>query len=364
MTIKKRKKLLSPGACIGFLVFLLIFCIYIVSIFSEPFADFINGTVCSGYRFVMAKFGDLFPFSLYEFVLITIPLQVIIFLWLAIRRFKSGEGRGRFVLNFLAAALALYSGHLLALGIGYNTTPVTDKLDISEVEINENNLSDTLIYLREDINGLSAEIKLNDAGISESGYTLDEISARICLAYTDFSAKEGFPMSFDSKAKGITFSRAMSYFSLMGIYTFYTGEANVNMLYPDFDIVFSAAHELSHQRGISREDEANFMAYLVLSRSADPYLRYSAALSAYGYVGAALYKTNPEKYFEINSSLSKTAVADLTESNRISGKYGDTVFSDISRFVNDLFLKSGGTEGVVSYGMVTRHIVAYLAPKI
>ena len=122
---------------------------------------------------------------------------------------------------------------------------------------------------------------------------------------------------------------------------------------------FSTAHELSHQRGIMRENEANFMAYLVLSGSSDPYLRYSAALSMYSYVASALYQTSPDKYYEIARGLSSAARGDLATSSAVSEKYGDTFIADISRAINDLYLKSSGTDGVVSYGLVTRLAVAY-----
>ena len=358
------KKRLSKGACIGFCVFLLVFTVYIVSCFSAKFADFINSTVSSGYRFVMAKFGDLFPFSLFELLMILIPVFVLIVVLLARRHFKAGEGRLRFFLNFLSVILVIYSGHLLSLGVGYNTTPVAERLDISYIEVNEDSLADTLIYLRDEVNELSHGLDRAEDGTANAGYTLDDMSKIICSAYGKFSSKYGFPNSFESKAKPIRFSSVLSYLSLSGIYTFYTGEANVNMLYPDFDIAFTAAHELSHQRGIMRENEANFMAYLVLLESGDRFMQYSAALSIYCYVGSALYKTNPERYYEIAAGLDEGPRVDIKASDAVSIKYGNTFLSDISKFVNDLFLKSNGTEGIISYSMVTKLVVAYLAPKI
>ena len=364
MTKENRKKHLSAGACIGFCIFLLVLTVYIASCLSASFADFINETVSSSYRFLMAKFGDLFPFSLFELLMILIPVFLLIIVLLACRRFRSGEGRLRFCLNILSVVLVIYSGHLLALGVGYKTTPIDQKLNISSVDVNEDNLADTLVYLRDEVNLLSEKIEHKEDGTVSSGYTLDDMSRIICESYDRLAEKYDLQAGFESRAKGIRFSPVMSYLSLSGIYTFYTGEANVNMLYPDYDIAFTAAHELSHQRGIMRENEANFMAYLILSGSNDTFMKYSAALSMYGYVASALYKTNPERYFGIAEGLCDSARADIRASDKISEQYGDTFLSDISKFINDLFLKSNGTEGIVSYGMVTRLIVAYFAPKI
>lgn len=364
MTKENKKKHLSAGACIGFCIFLIILTVYIVSCFSARFADFINSTLSSWYRLAMAKFGELFPFSLFELLMILLPLFIIIIILLAVRRFRSGEGRLRFVLNLLSVILVFYSGHLIALGISYNTTPLPEKMDISMMEITEENLADTLVYLRDEANELSKGLDRNEDGTVNSGYSLEEMSKIICASYSKLSEKYSFIPNFNSTAKGIRFSSVMSYLSLSGIYTFYTGEANVNTMFPDYDTAFTAAHEMSHQRGILRENEANFMAYLVLSLSENQFMRYSAALSLYGYVASALNKTNPERYAEISAGLDDAPRSDLMKSSEIANEYGDTFLSDISHFINDLFLKSNGTEGVISYGMVTKLAVAYLAPKI
>ena len=46
---------------------------------------------------------------------------------------------------------------------------------------------------------------------------------------------------------------------------------------------------MAHQRGIAREDEANFIAFLVCMASDDPYIRYSGYLEVYEYVASSLY---------------------------------------------------------------------------
>ena len=353
----KRKRRTPWLFIISALIFASVMILLALSKSSYAAADFINGSVSRAYREAMAAFGDIFPFSLFEVVIaLLIPLVILIPI-IALRRFNAGRIRG-FILLLVSAVLLVYSGNTLALGIAYNTTPLGTRLGITECEVNEENLSRTLITLRDEINGLSSSIEYAD-GQSTAGADLDGISEKICASFTELSKAYDFIPDFESRAKGVHFSEAMSYLSLTGIYTFYTGEANVNTLYPDYDLTFSAAHELAHQRGILRENEANFMAYLVLKSSSDPYLRYSGALSMYGYIGSALYRTNPEKYLEISSELCDIARFDMIASSEVYNEYSGTLLEDISSFVNDLFLKSNGTEGVVSYGMVVKLAVAY-----
>ena len=78
----------------------------------------------------------------------------------------------------------------------------------------------------------------------------------------------------------------MSRLGLSGFYMPFTGEPNFNDAQPDFDLPYVIAHEKAHQRGFAREDEANFIAFLVCVNSTDPYLRYSGYLNALRVVGA------------------------------------------------------------------------------
>ena len=334
----------------------------VISRRSVAFADIINDSISSPYRRFMAGFADLFPFSIFELLVVLSPLLIGLLIWRFIVVFKRGYGRVRLLLSVLSIALILYSGNTLALGISYNTTGVDERLDLPSVTVDEAKLYDAAKELCLEVNSISAKIGLGN-GQSYSGYSMDELSEKICKSYAALSEKYGYPASFSSRAKGVDALHFMSYLSLGGIYTYYTGESNVNTDYPDFDVAFTAAHELAHQRGVLPENEANFMAYLALSQSDDDYLRYSAALNMFSYVGTALWRTNPDAYYEILSELSVGARADLIASSAVTQKYGDTVFSDISNLVNDLFLKSNGTDGVVTYGRVVTLYMAYRETK-
>jgi hypothetical protein len=79
----------------------------------------------------------------------------------------------------------------------------------------------------------------------------------------------------------------------------------------------------------------------------------------YQYLASALYRTNPDRYREINKSLASGPRGDIAEINRVALAYGDTFIADISSFINDIFLKSNGTAGVVTYGEVVKLAVAY-----
>ena len=356
---RKNTKPFSIFTVVSLCLFLVTVIIVEIAKASPAFADYFNDTVAHFFRFIMARLGGLFPFSIYEVIMLSIPFFVSLIVFLAIRKFKSGEGRLRFCFNIVSVVLLFIAGHNIALGVAYNTTTVEKKMELSEVEVTEERLAEILCSLRDEINILSEEINYTEDGVSVPNLTFRQISDLLVESYGKLNEKYGFPKNFYSYAKRVHFGNLMSYLGITGIYTYYTGDANVNSAYPPYDITFTTAHELAHQRGILRENEANFMAYLVTSSSDNPFLRYSGALNMYLYIGSALRRTNNELYQEISSSLCDKAKSDINASYSVTRKYGDTIIADISNLVNDLFLKSNGTAGVVTYGRVVTLTVMY-----
>ena len=155
----------------------------------------------------------------------------------------------------------------------------------------------------------------------------------------------------------------MSDAGITGIYSFFTGEPNINMDYPDYSLPFTVAHEFAHQRGICREDEANFMAFLVCVSSSDPYIRYSGYLNLYGYLAGSLYRADSEKYKELSLMLLDNAQLDRAAYSEVSRAHSDSWFNKLNDRLNDSYLKFNGTEGVVSYSYVVRLAVAYYRTK-
>ena len=155
----------------------------------------------------------------------------------------------------------------------------------------------------------------------------------------------------------------MSDMGITGIYSYFTGEANINMSYPDYNLPYVVAHEFAHQRGFARENEANFVAYLVCIFSDDPYIQYGGYLSMYEYLSSALYRTDKELYSTVLSELNLNARADIAASSAVTIAHRDSFLNKLMDRVNDTYLKANGTEGVISYSYVVRLAVAYYNGK-
>ena len=330
---------------------------------SFDFADKLNSTVGSFLRRIMAAVTNFASFSIFESMICLIPVFLSLIIIFAVRAARR-KRKCRFLLNILSFVFFVYTVYVFAMGVSYHTTPLENKLGLNAAEsIAAEELDATLDIIIPELNALAEDIDFGEDS-TVMPYDFDTLGEKIVDAYAAFSDRYGITPKMESRPKPIYYSGIMSSLRITGIYTFYTGEANINMAYPDYNLPFTVAHEFAHQRGIMRENEANFVAFLVCISSTDPYIRYSGYLNMYEYLISALYRTDRELWKKQASRLSECAIADIIASNAVFEQYGDSVVGDVSNSINDLYLQANGTQGTVTYGLVTRLAVAYYAQSM
>lgn len=173
------------------------------------------------------------------------------------------------------------------------------------------------------------------------------------------SAQEfGFPRGEFAEPKPVYASEVLTRLGISGIYFPFTAEPNYNAEIPDFQLPFSIAHEMAHQRGVARESEANFVAYVVCINSRDPFVRYSGYRNGLG-VLSELYRVEPEKARELARQLSAGYREDSRRAELFWAKASG--FAGVMSYrVNDLYLRANRVKaGVADYSNSTTLIIAY-----
>lgn len=334
--------------------------IYTISVLSPAFADSFNTNVSSMLRFTTAHITAFIPFSLAEFLLVSSPIILAILVVCTTR--VASRGRLEFVrcmVGILSVAVFVASVFVFSFGIGYRTPTLDKKLGIERDKVSGEELAATMSIVIEHLNELAPEVIYVEEKGSVRPYT-HEATVELCLSsYDTLSERYPFIQRLTAPVKQIMLSDYMTYTHISGMYTFFTGEANLNTNYPYFVNVYTTAHEMAHQRGIARENEANFLAYLVCIGSEDVYMRYSGYLNMYEYLASPLYSASPSLYSKTVSELDPRVRYDLACYSEFFDKYRDNVAADVSDAVNDTYLVLQGTEGSKSYGMVVDLAVAY-----
>lgn len=164
--------------------------------------------------------------------------------------------------------------------------------------------------------------------------------------------------SLYSPPKPVLASELMSYADIGGMFFPFTVESNINVDNPFFVVPWTMTHELAHQCGFMREDEANFIAYLACGQSDDVLMRYSGYLLAYDNAISALRKVDPDAARAIASALSAAVQRDLAQRAEHWAKYEGPV-QDVSNAANDTYLKANDqTDGMRSYGRMVDLLLA------
>lgn len=338
--------------------------IHLVSIISPSFAGFFNYYVAGGVRALMATLTRPLPFSLAEIIILLIPVAFVSLLVIGFKIADNDQKFKRLICALLSGILLFYSLFVWTFATGYRSERLDSRLALDDTEMSTEELYLTSKWLLDQAEALKEEVDFITDGASVMPYGLDEMSRLIGEAMDRAADKYGLFFNFKTKAKPVIFSRVMSHAHITGVYTFFTGESNLNVDFPDYTLPHTAAHEFSHQRGIAREDEANFVAFLICDASDDPYIRYSGYMNMFEYTSSALYRSSPEKYKELIGSASDELRGELRAYNEFFDQYRDSGFSEVAGAVNDATLKLNGTEGSVSYGLVVDLAVAYHATHI
>jgi hypothetical protein len=158
--------------------------------------------------------------------------------------------------------------------------------------------------------------------------------------------------------KLVLLSPLMSYLGIGGIFIPFTCEANVNATLPDWEIPFTSAHELAHQRGFAREEEANYVGYLACRAHPDRDFQYSGTFRAALYALGALAQADRASYGRVRGTVTAPLGRDLAALAAWHRRY-ESRLGEVQERVNDAYLKTQGqADGVRSYGRMVDLLLA------
>jgi len=180
----------------------------------------------------------------------------------------------------------------------------------------------------------------------------------VAFAYAAFDALPYLHGGGYCRPKALAVSPMMNYTKIVGIYIPFTAEPNVNTAILPTTILANACHEAAHQRGLAREDEANYMAYRVCMASGDPYFMYSGTHLALVHSMNALHRIDSEASARLRTMYSDALNGDLIRERDFWDRYEGPV-AETANSVNDNYLRSNAqTDGVQSYGRMVDLLLA------
>ncbi len=263
----------------------------------------------------------------------------------------------RMLVRLAATALAVYAGYSLLWGVYYYGDDFIAASGLEKRDVSLEELETVTVYFAEKLNEYSALVERDEQGF----YVADReaILARSKDVYLGFEKKFACLEGPDICAKGLRFSRILSYMDFTGFFFPFTAEANVNTDFAPGLFASTVAHELAHQRGVAKEQEANFVAVMSCLDYGDVDYCYSACMLAYTHLGNALHGADYAAWEMVYSGLSESVKLDFA-ANRAYWAQFETPVQTVTTTVYEGFLQSYDQNlGMKSYGACVDLLVNY-----
>ncbi|MEP6927993.1 MAG: DUF3810 domain-containing protein [Ginsengibacter sp.] len=240
-------------------------------------------------------------------------------------------------------------------GLNYNRKGIAWQLHLKESVYDSANLKVMQELLLQKVNE-TKKILINQKGFYPDKTNLFK-RAKECY---DLAKKEyPFIQYKSASVKSSLYGWLGNYLGFTGYYNPFTGEAQVNITVPEFLLPYITLHEMGHQLGYAKEDEANFSGYLAASSSHDTLFQYSAYLDLFIYANREVY------YFDSTSSkaaatrLIPQVKADLLEWRRFNQEYRSFIEPAISWLYGKYLQVNQQPKGLRSYNEVIAMLMSY-----
>lgn len=281
---------------------------------------------------------------------------LLIYILFCVTKLFFEKSRKRYISKLFVIANIFYFIYQISWGLLYFQTPIIEKLP--KKNITENQIRKiTLRYIN-----LCNESRKYTQENKDGIFTLKNIDAtKKEILRNQFKIPKAFSNKKYTKIdnfKPSLFGKLTSYTGILGYYNPFTTEAQYNSYLPSTYIPFTLAHESAHQIGFAREQEANFIAYLICKNSNNPELEYSVNLYIVKSLLNAQLENNP-KFVETSKSLLSAAVKRDLENNKKFAIQHESFMNDFFLYTNDLFLKSNRQEGSITYSYFIELLLRY-----
>lgn len=311
----------------------------------------------------LSRATGIFPFSVGEAAVIVFVLLVITYLFrMLVLAVKSKEKRKFIIWNLIVNVLVIFSvvyfAFIITWGLNYYRLPFAEIIGLEVRPASVEELGQVCENLIERTNKLRVQTAESENGVMQPTGKTQDLFHRASRGYDNAARMIPKLGGRFGPPKGVLFSYQMSFTGITGVYFPFTGEANVNTNNPALLIPFTACHEMAHQRGFAREDEANYIAYLTCNLHPDTDFQYSGTLAALIHTMNMLQNYDIEKYNELRKGYSKGVIKDLNYISRFWQQFEGPI-ENMSNNINNLYLKSNRQkEGVYSYNRMVDLLIA------
>ena len=226
------------------------------------------------YTKAMSYFNMNFLFSVTEVSFFVVLLSCVFFLgwgfsFLGNKKVWPFVHRALMVTLIVVGTITMYNA-----SVGFAYTREALPIEGYTGEIKKDDFKAIATYFVEDYNNCVNELGIDEKGELKMPYSREDLIAKVRLEFNKLH--DDYFSKTVAHPKPLGTSGLFNTVGIVGMYFGVLGEVNYNTYSTNAELPFYICHELCHSIGVMREDDAQFLAFYLLSNSDDALLRYSA----------------------------------------------------------------------------------------
>lgn len=329
--------------------------IFILGFFPQAietyYSNLLYPIVSKTQRFIFS----IFPFAigdfLYALLIIYVLKNIISFIR---RKQKTKKEYLSFGLKSINFVLIIYISFKLLWGLNYSRPRINEQLQISDKPYSKEQLLKLNTFFLQKLDTLGSTIDKTTFNLSTK--QLKNVAA---VTYSKLGENEPFFRYKYTSVKPATSSWLVSKTGIEGYYNPLSGEANINQRLPGFVLPFVTCHEIAHQIGVAKEDEANLVGYLTAIHSGNAQFQYSAYYNMLRYVLFEIRMKYPEDYNQIITQIPKQVMDNFKIEREFWAKYNGAMSIYMGKTFDKILKLNNQHKGIKSYQDIVLWLVNY-----
>ncbi len=259
------------------------------------------------------------------------------------------------LLKLLLLFAFIYVVFYLFWGINYDRKGIAYQLQLTPQQYDASDLLTLQHLLLKKVNYTKAVLTKNHEKYPSTGQLIQRAKRSYGFAEKKFPFLEYKVISVKSSLYGTL----GDYLGFTGYYNPFTGEAQINTTVPEMLQPYIATHEMAHQLGYAKENEANFVGYLAAVNSPDTLFHYSTYLDLFLYTNREVYYFDSTASNKAFNELSSNVKKDLMVLKKFDLDH-QSIFEPLINWMYGNYLKlNNQPKGLHSYNAVVGMLIAY-----
>lgn len=323
--------------------------------FSPEAGEWYARSVYPSLSFLLSGIASLFSFSLCEVFVLGVVAFLLVYPWLAIR--KGGKSWKQVMGTELELLVWVGAWFYWSWGLNYFRKDIFLRSQVSAVAYDDTRFHHFLAQYAD---------RLNASFVPESPLNREKTEREIKRLY--WTVPEKFGLTLPQNFQHPKHSIVNSLYSSVGVLGYmgpFFSESHLNHDLLPVQYPFTYAHELSHLLGVSSEAEANFWAYRICTRSADPAIRYSGYFGLLPYVLVNARNLLPEsEYLDWVQTIRPEIIQELSAKQDYWSARYNRWLGELQAKMYDFYLKGNRiSSGRKNYAEVIGMILAFSDEK-